>query len=188
MFLFNLCLIYMTQYRETAKPLQTYHYVVYNPVQISGWVLAFKKWFCMCLCVCLGACLCTMCMTEPLEVSRGRQSPWTWSYRRCWAVVWMLQMEPVLSERAVGALIHWAISPAPGPQLLRRVIYFSQRNLKKKVNHPVKRISKPLFLNFTSMPPQVLAREGPFKDQCDINVAVLCYHIYIFLMKMCDCF
>ena len=43
---------------------------------------------------------------------------WYWSYRQVWAAMWVLGMEPGFSGRAVNALNHWTISPAPKAKCL----------------------------------------------------------------------
>jgi len=50
-------------------------------------------------------------------------------YRWLWATMWLLGIELRTSGRAVGALNHWAISPAPKIPLLSPFVSLDSRNL-----------------------------------------------------------
>ena len=43
----------------------------------------------------------------------GWQVPWNCSYRQLWAALWMLEIAPGSSGRAVSTLNCWVISPVP---------------------------------------------------------------------------
>lgn len=49
------------------------------------------------------------------KTRRGFHIPWNWKYIWLWAVIWLLGTEPRTSWRAISALNHKAISPAPTP-------------------------------------------------------------------------
>lgn len=74
--------------------------------------------------MCLHACS-ELCGTEalvPVEVRVGHQIPLDWSYRRLWAVLWVLVIVPGSFGRASYALNHWAISSTPTHFLLMKEI------------------------------------------------------------------
>lgn len=62
----------------------------------------------------LYVCPCTICMTRPKRPEEGPQIWWNWSYRRFWAILWVLGVES-------GFSIHRTISPAQGKNALRSV-------------------------------------------------------------------
>ena len=41
----------------------------------------------------------------------GCRIPWDWSYRQSWVTMWVLELNPVSSERAVSVLNCWASGP-----------------------------------------------------------------------------
>lgn len=74
--------------------------------------------------ICLHACS-ELRRTEalvPVEVRVGHQIPLDWSYRRLWAVLWVLVIVPGSFGRASYALNHWAISSTPTHFLLMKEI------------------------------------------------------------------
>ena len=57
-------------------------------------------------------------------------------YRWLWATMWLLGFELRTYRRAVSALTHWAISPAPGDSLLRRRKAFLNMHMARTGNGP----------------------------------------------------
>lgn len=57
----------------------------------------------------LSASLCACLM--PAEPSKGYQMPQRRSPRRLFPITWLMEIEPVSSEGAAGALSVWATSP-----------------------------------------------------------------------------
>lgn len=59
---------------------------------------------------CMYVCVPSVCLV-PVEVRRGYQIPWNYSYN--WIAMWVLGTEMEFSAKEVGAFSYWAISPAP---------------------------------------------------------------------------
>ena len=70
-----------------------------------------------------------------LQVRRGCQIPWNWS----WVAMWVLGIKPVSSARTISALNGWAISSAPtkGPWIQGQsfTIRLSLKISKKRTNN-----------------------------------------------------
>ena len=60
--------------------------------------------------------LCEYTVTVFRHIRRGHQIP----LQMVWATMWLLGIKLRTSGRAVNALNHWAISPAPKPTLIRQ--------------------------------------------------------------------
>lgn len=57
----------------------------------------------------MGLCECIFCVDMPAMTGRGHQICWGWSYRRLWATLWVLRIEPRSSGRENSALNHLEI-------------------------------------------------------------------------------
>ena len=71
-------------------------------------------------------CVPHICLVS-LEVKRGCQVPWNWTYRQLCAAIWVLGMEARSSGRAASALNCWVISPVPG-----KFLWEEESNLLRK--------------------------------------------------------
>lgn len=67
----------------------------------------------LCMCVSVYEFTCTMCVQESVEVRRGFQIPWHWSYTRSWANSWVLGLKPKSTTRARAL---WFRAPSLQPQ------------------------------------------------------------------------
>lgn len=45
------------------------------------------------------------------KARRGRKKPWNWSYRRLWAAIWVLGIDPGSSGKATSSLLSHLFSP-----------------------------------------------------------------------------
>lgn len=83
-----------------------------QPQHVSWDDLAYSL---MCMCVHLHDCTCTTYMPGPKGVAIGNWIPWSWSWERLWATMWVLGTVPKSSARAADALNQQVIPPAPLP-------------------------------------------------------------------------
>lgn len=62
------------------------------------------------------------CVNAVLEVRRGHQISWNWSYRWLGAIMWATGIKLGSSGRTASAAIHWALSQATSPLTQEREI------------------------------------------------------------------
>jgi hypothetical protein len=90
----------------------------------------------VCLLECIAVCVHSFC--GGAQQARGwYRIPWTKRFRKLWATIWMLEIEPRSSARAASALNHQAISPVPQEALCCFVFEHSEFWADVKVSNKI---------------------------------------------------
>lgn len=98
-------------YQHGSSARAKYTLTIKPWLQSVNWVVClFSILYCGVLPACRSVCTSWAC-TVPIEARRGGQFLWN-CYRKLWATIWIMGLEPRFSGRAANAFKHHANSPA----------------------------------------------------------------------------